>query len=478
MQKLRSLFLDTSLFRVSYLLCVFFCTVMYAVVPAVAILVVLFIWGLALTVYKIVKEKIHTKMYLGLWLMAFLVSFAITTIININSDVNTFLYNLFMLLHSVICFFVFYGMHTEEGIDFRWELYLIARLSVYLGTLFTFIGLVLMLFTKGQFDDYMYYTENVFKGFYINPNYQGYVSALAIIFCHMLTKPNFIVNSGQKRVSRIWLVSCVLCNCVALLLCDSNGSLLMLVVYAALIVLMKFLSPVEDLTPKRMLIRFFTLVAMGLLVLSIMMFVRVFCRIGVAAFFSETGISESEVDKLSADMFFVPSKDSGFTSRWFLWESGVEVFKLHPIFGIGKGNLYDGIVEVSGRVGLYGNYEGLFLIGYTDLHNGYLTILVTAGIIGFILFMTFLIKYLRVILPVWYVQRHIMQYSVYPCLLAFIGSYFCYSLIEKTILFDMSYLVISFWLVVGYTMCYAKDFGYRRRGSYQIFGKEIHKKLI
>ncbi|MDD6252125.1 MAG: hypothetical protein PUA85_05740, partial [Oscillospiraceae bacterium] len=66
-----------------------------------------------------------------------------------------------------------------------------------------------------------------------------------------------------------------------------------------------------------------------------------------------------------------------------------------------------------------------------------------------------------------------------PCLLAFMFAYFVYALVEKTILFDVSFLVISFWTVLGYLACYAIDFGYDRRGrtKFKVFGKSIRKRL-
>lgn len=477
MRGLKMFFLDTSLFRISYMLCLFFCTVMYAELAAYVLIVPLFVWGLALSVYKIVKVRIYNKLYFSLWLVLFLFATVLTTLIRINSDYQTSFYNIYMLMHCMICFFVFYGIHTEQGVPFRWELYLVARVFVYLSTVFTVVGLALMFFTKGQFDAYMYYQSEVFKGFYINPNYQGYVSALSIIFCHMLTKPNFIANSGQKRVSRIWLLSCVLFNCIALLLCDSNGSLLLLAVYAALIIIMKLFSMVEDLTPKKMIVRIITLVAIGIVLVTVMMFVRAFCRIGVAAFFSDTGLSRQEIKQFTENIFFVPSEDSGFTSRWFLWDAGFKIFKENFLLGIGKGNLYQEIVEVTGKK-IYPEYSGFHLLGFTDLHNGYLTILVVSGVIGFILFAAFMLRYLKMVVSVWFVQRRIMAYSVYPCLVAFIGAYFCYAVIEKTILFDLTYLVISFWLMLGYTSCYALDFGYMLRGEYTVLNRQIPKKLI
>lgn len=477
MSKLRMLFLDTSLFRLMFILSMFFSMVMYVEKAAYVLSYVLLVWGVGLSIYAVVKRKAYAKLYLGIWLMAFLVSFAITVLVNINPNLQAVLYNALMLVHAGVCFFVFYGMHTEPGVPFRWELYLMVKIIVYLSTIFTLVGLILMLFTSGRFDNYMYY-HGVFKGFYTNPNYQGYVSALSVIFCHMLTKPNFVAHSGQKRVSRIWLGSCVVLNCVALLLCDSNGSLLLLAAYAAILVLMKLFSMVEDLTPTKIITRLVSLVIVGIVIVIIMMFVRIICRVGVAAFFSESGLSSEQIKELTGDLFFVPKADSGFTSRWFLWDAGFTLFKQNPVFGIGKGNLYDGIIAVTGRENFNSQFEGFVQIAFTDLHNGYLTLLVTTGVIGTILFVVFLVRYIMMIFPAWFVHRRIMGYSVYPCLIAYIGAYLVYAVIEKTVLFDITYLVMSFWLILGYTSCYAIDQGYNRRGNIYLFNLKFNKKLI
>ena len=477
MKKLGMVFLDTSLFRLIFMLCMFFSMVMYVEKAAYLLTYVLFVWGVGLSIYSVVKRKAYARLYLGVWLMAFMASFTITVLVSITGDLQAVAYNLLMLVHCGVCFFVFYGMHTEQGVPFRWELYLMVRVIVYLSTVFTFIGLFMMLFTHGRFDNYMYY-EGVFKGFYTNPNYQGYVSALSVICCHMLTKPNFVAHSGQKRVSRIWLASCVLLNCLALLLCDSTGSLLLLVVYAAIIVLMKVFSLMEELTPRKMIFRMITLVVAGVIVLTAMLFFRVVCRVGVAVFFSENEFSSQQIKDLAADALFVPKKDTGVTSRWFLWDAGFKVFKHNPIFGIGKGNLYDAIIAVTGRESFNSKYDGFVQIAFTDLHNGYLTLLVTTGIIGTVLFIAFLARYIRMILPAWFVHRRIMVYSVYPCLIAYIGAYLVYAIIEKTLLFDITYLVMSFWLLLGYTSCYALDQGYNRRGSFYIFNMKLNTKLI
>ncbi|MDO5124217.1 MAG: O-antigen ligase family protein [Eubacteriales bacterium] len=479
LKKIKMLFLDTSLFRLSYMMFLFFWMVMYVEKAAYFVIYGLFVWGLALSVYSVFVKHTYKKMFFGLWLVAFLLSFSVTILVNINKDFNTVAYNIFMLLNCCVCFFMFYGIHTEKNVPFRWEFYLMARMFVYLATLFTLIGFLLLFFTSGKFDSYMYYQGGVFKGFYTNPNYQGYVSAISIIFCHMLTKQNFIAESGQKRVSRIWLASCVILNSIALLLCDSTASLLLIVAYVVIIIVMKLFSMIDDLNFRKVFTRVAMLLVAGAVMVTLMLFLRTAFRIGVVSLFSEnSGLSQEATDKLTSSTVFNPKTDTGVTSRLFLWKAGLQIFLQNPIFGIGKGNLHNSIVEVTGRVNFHKDLEGLIQISAADLHNGLYTILVTAGLVGFILFVIFIIRYLSMVCPVWLVQRRIMTHSVYPCLLAFIFAYFVYSMVEKTILFDATFLVMSFWLIMGYTACYAIGFGYTRRGRFKLLGRNLQKKLI
>lgn len=477
MSRLKQLFLDVSLFRLLYMLCLFFCMVEYVCYPSYGILCLLFLWGAGLTVYSVLKKKVYKRIYFGLWLTLFICSFFITVLLNISGYFFGTFYNVVMLLHIGICFFIFYGMYVEPMVPFRWELYLIARVFVYLSTIFSLIGLVLMLFTAGRFDNYMYY-EGVFKGFYINPNYQGYVSVLSIVFCHMLTKPSFIHNSGQNRVSRIWIVSCIILNCSALLLCDSNASLLLIVVYSAIYLLMKLFAMTENLTPKKMIIRMIVLLIAGLIALSVMMYLRVFCRVGVTAVFSNNGISAQEVEDISSSAVFVPNEDSGFTSRMFLWKAGWKIFCANPIFGDGKGDILNSIIEVTGRTNFNDFMPGILRVCFTDLHSGFYAILVHAGIIGFLLFAIFMVRYFMMIFPVWFMQRRVMSHSAFPCLISFLLAYLVFSFVERTVLFDVTFFVMTFWLLLGYTACYSLDFGYVRRGRVYIFNKKLHKKLI
>lgn len=476
LRKVKNFFLDGSLFRLCYLSVYF----LYMItrfsnnIYMRSAVVLMTVWGAFVAVYALIHNRAYVRIVYGFWLLGFLASFVITIITHISGDMYALGFNVFLLLQTFICFVLFYGMHSERGLLFRFEMYLFVRFYVYISTIAAVIGLVLMLAGSSE----VYY-GSTFTGVYMNPNFQGFVAAIAVIFCHMLTKPDFMNRSGQKRISRIWIAACAILNLVVLVISDSNASILFLGAYVAIITFMRLLSLVDELTPLKIIGRLIALIAVGILLLYILMFVRAVFRLGVAAVTSADGeLSRADISKITGGSFFSFVSDSGLNSRLSLWDAGLKIFTKFPVFGAGKGDLYSLIVEVSGdRSYFTGDYFTNILIA--DMHNGYFSILVTTGVVGTIFFTAFFVRFIgKMTLPVWFVQRRIMKFSVYPCLLALFGAYLVYSVVERTFLFTDSFFIIIFWLILGYISCFAIESGYNNRGKVTLHKLTIPKILF
>ena len=476
LKTIKKVVLDTSLFRLCYLSVYF----MYMLTHfsnntymRIAVLV-LTLWGTVVAVFSLINNRSYTRIVYGFWLGAFLLSFVITIITHISSDMYALGFNIFLLLQTFICFVLFYGMHAERGFLYRFEMYLFVRFFVYVSTIAAVVGLILMFM---GYPGVLY--SGTFTGVYMNPNFQGFVAAIAIIFCHMLTKPDFTHRSGQKRVSTIWIATCAILNLAVLILSDSNGSILFLGAYVAIIVFMKLLTLVDELTPIKVIGRILALLAVGVLLLFLLMFVRGVFRLGVAAATTPDGeLSRADINKLTQGSFFSFVSDSGFNSRISLWDAGFKIFCRYPVFGAGKGDLYSLIVEVSGdRSYFTSDYFTNILIA--DMHNGYYSIFITAGVVGFALFAVFVVRFIsRMSMPVWVVQRKILKYSVYPSLVALFGAYLVYAFVERTFLFTDSFFIIIFWLILGYISCFAIETGYNNRGEVNIHKLSLPKTLF
>ena len=118
---------DTALFRQLYIIDLFFCYVSFLQIPAYCFLVFLFCWGVYLVKKSLIENHTILKLRFGLWIGAFLAFSCLSILINFTF---TLFYSVLMLFHVAICFFVFYGMHTEKDFDFKSELFSVARLIV------------------------------------------------------------------------------------------------------------------------------------------------------------------------------------------------------------------------------------------------------------------------------------------------------------------------------------------------------------
>ena len=124
---------NSSAFRILYISSLMLCSVVFIEIAANVARSVLFAWGVYLAVYGIVKHRSYKHIMYFKLLAVFLAFGLITTFIYLDSH---FLENGLMVLHVFMCFFVFYGMHTEPNRDrIRNEIGIIAEVFVYSTTI-------------------------------------------------------------------------------------------------------------------------------------------------------------------------------------------------------------------------------------------------------------------------------------------------------------------------------------------------------
>lgn len=462
MSRFKAAVLDTSLFRRSYIICLLLCIVTPLVVPAYIGLIVLFLWGSFLVIYNEIKKHTALKTRYGLWLILFLFGSVVTLAFHISSQFLTNLYNVALLFHVAISFFIFYGVHTEKHLNFRREFYSVCSFTVYATTVLGIIGLAcLMAGIKVEFMGIGFIIfENRFTGLYLNPNYLGYVSVFALFCCHALTKKDFIAISGRERVSRIWIGSCTVINAVSLLLCDSNASMVLMIGYAVVYCVYKIFC--GDIRPdfKLMVKKTAASLLAGVFIVTSLLFVRHIVQIGFSEVVRMTSTITvlPEAEPVEEEVVTFEHENANVDSgRITLWKQAGEMFTLNPVMGVSRGNIYEiGERMFEHGVKFSGKY-GWFAPFITDFHNGYIMILVSAGAYGFIMFCIFGVRFFLA------VTRHVLRnnelsQSILPCMYAFLCAYLVFSLVEITILFNLTFMVASFWLIMGYTSCFLTRF--------------------
>ncbi|HBE15663.1 MAG TPA: hypothetical protein DCY72_05410 [Ruminococcaceae bacterium] len=488
MSKFKKALLDTSLFRRSYVICMFCSNLSFILIPAYAVLAVLFVWGVFLMIYNAVKQRTILRTRYGIWLFAFVVTSLVTMIVHMASSFLYNAYNLMMLLHVSICFFVFYSVHTEKHLNFRRELYSICRFIVYTTTVLGILGLAFLMaeisFEVLWFKFIVY--ENRFDGMFINPNLLGFVAVVAIFCCHMLLKKDFIAISGRERVSRIWIGSCVAVNAISLLLCDSNGALMLLIGYAIFFVIYKMFGSESKFTVRQIVTKSAACLAAGLVIVMAVFFVRNVTQAGFVQIMS-TAESSSEItgdpvtDKIAQDeaaVTFEHENSNLDSGRFVLWQQASKMFLQDPILGIGKGNIYEYGTRIFDDGIKFSDKYGALAPIMTDFHNGYITILVCSGVVGFVLFSIFGLRFFKHI-TIHVFRDDSLHESVLPCMYSFLCAYLVYSFIEVGLLFNPTFTIIFFWLILGYTSCFLVKYEPDSTlGTFVLFGHTFRKSIL
>ena len=485
MSKLKKTLLDTSLFRRSYIICLFCGNISFVLIPAYVVLIFLFLWGLFLLVYNEVKHHTVLKTRYGAWLVGFVVTSLVTVTIHLADSVLYNVYNLIMVLHVAMCFFIFYSVHTEKHLNFRRELYSVCKFIVYTTTVLGIAGLVFLM-AEISFEvlwQKFIVFDNRFDGMFINPNQTGFIAVVGIFCSHMLLKKDFIAISGRERVSRIWIGSCVAVNAISLLLCDSNGAMVLMIGYAVFFVIYKMFGSESRFTLRQIVTKSAACLLAGVVIIASLFFVRNITQAGFVQIMKSAnplvisdGITEMIVEEEAIVTFEHENKnlDSG---RFKLWEQAAKMFLEHPILGIGKGNIY----EYGNRMfedGIrFSKSYGILAPILTDFHNGYITILICSGVVGLVLFCIFGLRFFK------HITMHVfrddsLKESVLPCMYSFLCAYAIYSFIEVGLLFNVNFMVLFFWLILGYTSCFLVKYEPDRTlGTFVLFGRTFRKTL-
>lgn len=453
---------DPGTFRYFYLLDLLFCSVCFINIPANLLKVVFFPWAAVLIYQRFcVNHNLYKVRYWGI-LLLFLAVGALTTVLHIWDN---FFYNVMILFHVAMCFFLFYGMHAEPNKNkIKSEIQRLMKTVVVLTTAFSVIGLLIVLFCVRIYvwDHVLGLMDNRFTGIYINPNPAAFASVVGLLFCHFLWKKR---KENGKRVIPLWLgISCLASNLLALLLSDSNGSMVFLLAYAG-VLLFYWLFQIgkqKKFSTRAIMKRGSALVAMVLVASFGMLGVRYVCQSGVGALVSgreqivlgdtinptaqpgENGEPAPKPASSSVGQVVIGRTDNPDISsgRFDSLGKAFQLFIREPVLGIGQGN----IVEYGERY-----LDEGFL--FEDLHNGYVTILVSYGIVGFLLVMSFLFVLARRIYGGLHKNLHKGKLQL-PLLFAMLGAYCVYSLFDITLLLDVNFMVVIFWLLLGYATTY------------------------
>lgn len=452
-----NVFLNISIFRMVYLCVLFLCSFCFAEIPFNGVKYAMLVWGGVIIYYYYIKPKRYFDVLYARWLVGFLFASLITLLVHITDN---FLTNFVLLCHIVICFFVLYGMHTEKNKKRkRKELYLVSLIIVATTTVAMVIGFVLLFWGEQKIVFFnstykMVIYENRFTGIVTNPNLLGFYAVVAIVCAHILSKRNLYKEFGiEKKIPNWLLIVSAVINAVGLFLSDSNGALLLFICYGIGYFIYYVFGGVPKINIKGFALRCCGILLASVIAVGFSVGLRWCVNTGVSVAINSVStqivVPNKPNDKPAVDkgnvgiVTFAHENDNLDSGRISLLQKAVVVFYNNPIFGVGKENIL-----------LYGKRLLETGFKYKDLHNGYLTILVSNGLVGFALFIGFAVSLGRHCVKSLFLEKKKLRGSPFVCLFAFIFGYCIYAVVEKTLLMEQTYMVAIFWYFLGYASCY------------------------
>ena len=418
---------------------------------------ILMIYGFVIIGYELLRGKLlgalrstKTAFFLG----GFALSYAITILINQMQVFNGFKTLAFMVLFFVL-FFLFPQGTTKEQITK--EIKIVSAVIVVITSILSAISFILYVFsisgtyTTGNGIYQAYYGMFEFRlwGLY-NPNTSATLTIISI-----LLSISFILAKRKKRVI-IPLIINIFIQFSVLLLTGSRAGYYVLAGATAFGVFFGMVYVFKNFTVKNASIAILS----ATVSLLIFFAVGAVLREGLAyvpglttyvlsepeEVVEEAKIEQKErIDKVDLDRFEDPNapESTAFANRLDIWQASFKEFCEAPIFGVGRENVVNRATENLK------DKKWSYHFKFGNTHNIYLCVLVSSGIVGFLILGSFAVitagksaKYVAKTykkINIWFLSSFIM------CLMMYATEF-----VESRILYKVCIFSTLFWIYCGY----------------------------
>lgn len=412
------------------------------------------IYGFVIVGFELVTGKLlsalrstKTAWFLG----GFALSYSITILINKTHIYGGFRSLAFMVL-AFILFFLFPQGITKEKV--MKEIKLVSATVVISTFVYSFVSFFMFVFSlsgayfTGDYQAYYGMFESRLWGLY-NPNTGATLTILSV-----LLSVAFIITCKKKRI-RIPLSINIFIQFSVMLLTGSRAGYYVLSGVVAFCTFFGIVYKMQNFTIKTAALS----VISAALSLGLFFATGALLREGLAYVpgvteyilsNSDDSTGDDSADKdviekvdLERTDLLLSEEQGAFANRMDIWEVCIEEFLEAPIFGVGRENLVERTADK------FENEQWAYFFKYGSTHNVYLCVLVSSGIIGFLLLGSFaavtvlrssktLVKTYKKV-GTWFFMSFVL------CLMMYATEF-----VETRILYKISIFGVVFWIYCGY----------------------------
>lgn len=398
------------------------------------------------SVYYVWKHKLYKKTMCILSL-AFLISYTVTILIVRRHVVN----ELAMVGYTIILLSLLIVPVRVSRRCVEKEVRILSLLVFYFSAITAFLSTVMFLFSVekliviGGTEYVIGMYQNRLWGLW-NPN-TGAPLYLIGALCGLLL---FRRDTGRKI--RIIYMSGIVFDLFAFVLCQSRGGWVMMITFILCFFVFAFRGGISliDVWRFRKLVckRALYGVIVSVFLIGCGYIIRDTAAYIPSAISAVTDVDGSKRAEHEKNLRRIEEREGNLnsvtTGRSNLWKAGLQAYKTSPVFGIGYRSVDDVIRKISKAVYLNSHMGGL--------HNIYLTVLVSSGMVGLILFIT-LVLYSFVKSSFRLLTHGGAAAPKLLCL--FVFSVLVGELAESRIFFGLNFIAILFWSALGYIIYFS-----------------------
>lgn len=431
-----------------------------------------FVWGVMIILFDFFSKRIMFKSQYWYLLLLVAVSFSITFLLNYQYNLSKITYS---FVYMITSFFVIYPIDmNKQSHDILKSLRKFNNILVTIVFFASFISLVQFVFlisyhvptgSEGLFARQGFMESRLF-GIYTSPNIGSIFGFLSIIAAFI----NYIVEDGLRRIWKVIYMANLIVQILYFVLSSSRGTQLTVCVFLTLVIIAIIFS--KALRDSLQIVYGRSIKMLIFFILGILLFSTVLIEptksiLGyvpniVKSVNRDTNLNEKrEVDKVVIEH----SKDGAELSsgRFTIWKAGLKAWKQHPFFGYGSPNFYwSGENKQLDESKLSEQDVHELTRARGNMHNGYLQVLVSLGVVGTVfIFIFYILSFLNA-LPVFFPKKaNIMKpeaarlYLTTAVIFIFLISCFAEDLIEAHILMNnRSVVSLVFWYYLGLLSVY------------------------
>lgn len=403
--------------------------------------ILIIVWGSIIILSDLIHKEIDFHDSSFILIVGYGLILLIATLLNPYSNSKSYLIALIQLL----IFTLIYGNQKKFTKDDIFnELKTIIPLTNLLTGIAGFISLIMYIFKYTNYQNgwSIGMAGDRLFGVYFNCNPASFLSAIVIILALLAIKHKY-------RYTNLYLLNIVI-QLLYIILTKCRASIIILAIIATALIYEHYFKDSSYTRFKKYLFS---------LMISLSIFLTCIVASNCLSYLTgnhQESSSRFQLDKIieSVELIFQgdfqPSIDlinQVSSGRIELLDTSIHIWQTSPIIGVGAGNFQNiGINETDGSV--------VKQIQVVHSHNVFVESLVTAGIIGAIIFVSFFVKSIKMISNLLKVNHH---KSIYTTLLLFsliVCSEFIGSLFDYGIFYIYSLSATLCWLFLGYLHYY------------------------